>query len=176
MSFADELRKAEAKLKAKIEQEAKRKKSPGRRQVSTRTSPKSPSGESKIEDDIVALYLELIQASKFLRENYAKKLKVPLRTMQRKMECFGELLKGRDHELATEQMKKVAHEFASMSTDALQKIVISILRNEYRYFGANPYSPAPVRKAEEVRGSQGESGGEAKGAKSVVMRRSQGDS
>lgn len=151
MSFADELRQAEAKLKAQLEQESSKKKTGSKRKATTRTA-KTSASSWKIEDDIIALYLQMTEASKFFKENYSKKRKVPQRAMVRKMEVFRDMFKGRKNTDITDQMKTVFDEFAGYDAPDLQKIVIAILRGEYTYAGgltkSNQEQSPVVRKPE----------------------------
>ena len=147
MSFADELREAEAKLKSQIEQESVKKKS-GTKKKSTRK--KTSAASWKIEDDIIALYLQMTEASKFFKENYSKKRKVPQRALVRKMEVFKDVIKGRKNADCTDQMRQVFDEFGGYNPPDLQKIVIKILRGEYLYGGGEPASDGEtVRKSSE---------------------------
>ncbi len=134
MSFADELRKAEKRMKAQLEQEAAKKK---RSKVVTKSSPQGGARTTVVstswqrEDDIIAFYLAASGASKFFKENYSKKRKVAVRTMERQIVAFGHLLKNRNSSDITDQMRSVHAEFGSFDVKDLQKVVIAILRGEY---------------------------------------------
>lgn len=136
LSFADELRKAEKRMKAQIEQEAQK------TQKKRRVAKKSPSGSSgrsavavggdwERADDIIAMYLYVTDGSKFFRENYSKKRKVAVSAMERRMAAFGDLIKGKAAEAITEQMRNVYQEFRAYSHPDLQQVVIKILRGEH---------------------------------------------
>lgn len=133
MSFADELRQAEARMKAQKEQEGKQR---PKRKRATRTT---ASSEWLREDDIIALYLSLTNASKFFKENYSKKRKVSERAMVKRMDIFTLIHKGKNPTDACDQMKGVYQEYSDLDLKDYQKIVISILRGEF-----DPVNPTKV--------------------------------
>lgn len=137
MSFADDLRAAQARMLKQKKEEAERQK--GRRKVASGTSSGSaPSGGSATkndwtpEDEMIALYLQMSDSSKFLIENYAKKRKLSPRAMKMRMTAYGSLLKAPDAD-APEQMRQIFQQFGRMDAGELQKLVIQILRGEYTY-------------------------------------------
>lgn len=136
MSFADDLRAAQARMLKQKKEEAERQK--GRRRVSTGTSSPTAGGGSATkndwtpEDEMVALYLQMSDSSKFLVENYAKKRKLSPRAMKMRMTAYAALLKNPSAD-APEQMGQIFQQFGRMDASELQKLVIQILRGEYTY-------------------------------------------
>ena len=127
MSFADELKTAKARMIAQKDEEKKNaRKSPARKKAGTRTR----TSTWLVEDEVIAMYLELSGGSKFLTDNYARKRKVSLRAMQMRMGVFGEMAKGRIPKGTDEQTKSVYKKYQDLEIGDLQKIVISILRGE----------------------------------------------
>ncbi len=136
MSFADDLRAAQARMLKAKKEEAERSK--GRRKVASGGTGGSTGGGSAAkndwtpEDEMIALYLQMSDSSKFLIENYAKKRKLSPRAMKMRMTAYGNLLKNQDGD-ASEQMRQIFQQFGTMNASELQKLVIQILRGEYTY-------------------------------------------
>lgn len=135
MSFADELREAEKRLRKQQKEEAERGK---RRRVGGggggggARPGVARSTEWSWESEIVALYLQKSASSKFLIENYATKRKMAPGAMKKRMEFYGHLIKN-PHSDASAQERQLLSRFAAMPNPELQKIVIAILRGEYRF-------------------------------------------
>lgn len=136
MSFADELREAEKRLRKQQKEEAERGK---RRRVGggggggggSRPGV-ARSTEWSWENEIVALYLQKSASSKFLVENYATKRKVAPGSMKKRMEFYGHLIKNPNGDASTQE-RQLLSRFGAMPNPELQKIVIAILRGEYRF-------------------------------------------
>jgi hypothetical protein len=134
MSLSDELKRAAEKMKkAQLEDRL----APKRRVASAPrgSSAGSAAGSSRNapwskQDEVIALYLCLAGSGKFLKENYAKKRKVSLASMQRKIDSFEELRKGKAVPAIADQTKEIFDRYSKLEIDELQKIVISILRGE----------------------------------------------
>lgn len=145
MSFADELREAEKRLKKQQKEEAERGKR--RRVGGGGGGPRSGvarSTEWSWENEIVAFYLQKSASSKFLVENYATKRKMAPGTMKKRMEFYGTLMKNPSAD-ASAQERLLMTRFAAMEIPEMQKIVIAILRGEYRFQD----EAVTVRRSEE---------------------------
>lgn len=137
MSFADDLRAAQARMLKQKKEEAERQK--GRRKVASGSTSGSAAGgggsvknDWTLEDEMIALYLQMSESSKFLIENYSKKRKLSPRAMKMRMTAYGTLMKSPDADVS-EQMRQVFQQFGRMDAGELQKLVIQILRGEYTY-------------------------------------------
>lgn len=132
MSFADELRQAEKRLKNLAKEETTRAKGSRRKTGGGSGGGTGParSTEWKVEDEIIALYLQMSESSKFLKENYSTKRKISSRSMALRMGVFASLMKGVEPDGLTEQTKLVFKKFSRMPVKELQKLVISILRGD----------------------------------------------
>ncbi len=140
MSFADQLRAEKAKLEAQKRQEnTKKKRSPKK---SSGTGSRSRTVEWKFEDEVIALYLYLSDASKFFKENYSMKRKISVRAMSMKMSVFESLHRGKSQTNVNDQTLAVYDKYRDYEIKALQKVVISILRGEH--------DPAELRTATTV--------------------------
>ena len=122
MSFADELREAERRMKALKDQESTKKKTgkggarKGRAQVWTR------------DDEVIAFFLMRSQSTKFIKENYAKKRKISARAMSMRMALFESMVKGNATKEISPQTQGVFDEFATMEIQQMKDTVIDILR------------------------------------------------
>lgn len=147
MSFADELKKAEQRLKAQKEQEANKKKP--RRVVRTAGGKTKTLTSLSRDDEIIIYYLGRTQASKFIQENYSKKRKLPLRTVQRRMEAYFAICTGKKNDEITPSMRELHQELLRTDDKELQSMVIDILRGESKV--KNPPSSPPkaiIRKGD----------------------------
>lgn len=156
MSFADELKKAQARMKAaKLQESAaprRRKKATGGGGTGRRRAV-----EWTRENEIIAFYLYRSDASKFFKENYSSKRKISRSAMENRMALFQAIHRGRPAPDATSQTMSVFEEFKDTPVPDFQKTVISILRGEYHKAPAVPTgSGAVVRKKSEPEEGDGE--------------------
>lgn len=132
MSFADELREAEKRLKSLAKEEGARAKGSRRRgSGGGGGSGKSGPTEWKVEDEIIALYLLMSESSKFLKENYSTKRKISPRSMSLRMGVFAGMLKGQEPDGISQQTQLVFKKFSRVPVKELQKLVIAILRGDH---------------------------------------------
>ncbi len=122
MSLSNELKAAKARMEAQKKEEEKRVKKKSKRQGST---------VWKFEDEVVALYLYLANASKFLRENYSKKRKISVRAMSLKISTFEAIDRGKSKDVINPQTQQVYDTYSGMPVEDLLKVVISIHRGEF---------------------------------------------
>lgn len=125
MSFADDLRAAEKRLK-KLNEEEKTRKTTKKKSAGT-----SSAADWTWENEIIALFLYLSKASKFIKENYSKKRKISPRAMTMRMAIFEAIHKGKPQKNIAEQTQLVFDTHARLDIKELQGIVVSILRGEY---------------------------------------------
>lgn len=139
MSLADELKRAQSRMDlAKKEQNKK----PVARKAKTRTT----SNTWTVEDEIVALYLMLSSANKFLIENYALKRNLAKSAMATRVTKFKTLTSSKPDKNLSPQSVAVFDEYSPHDLDDLQQIVISILKHEYQAKPLNIAAPvAPTR-------------------------------
>jgi len=127
MSLNDEFKAAKKRFLAQQEQEKAKATTKKKSQKSQK------SAEWTFENEIVAYYLQKFQASKFIKENYSKKLNVSARSMSIRMTMFKDLgLGGKPKALGTHSLG-VIEKYGSFPADELLKVVISILRNEFNH-------------------------------------------
>ena len=67
--------------------------------------------------EIVAYYLYKADSSKFLKENYAKKRKVSVRSMSMKINMFGELERGGKPKSESAHAQGIIDEYGSLPVD-----------------------------------------------------------
>lgn len=121
MSLNDELKAAKSRMNALQEAEKTKKKAPRKRSAS----------EWSRESEIVAYYLYKADSSKFLKENYAKKRKVSVRSMSMKINMFGELERGGKPKSESVHARSIIDEYGQLPVDKLLKVAISIHRGEF---------------------------------------------
>lgn len=154
MSFADDLRQAQAKLLKKQREEAERAKTQRRRVTSSSTSSGAKSSSMTVrsewpkENDIIAFYLQKSESSKFLIENYSTKRNVSPRTMKTRMEKFALLMKNASQDMET-QIKEVYNQYQDVRVGDLQKMVIDILRGEGHHIAAESATPVKTLRRDE---------------------------
>ena len=134
MSLADELKRAQSRMDlAKKEQNKK--------PVARKSKARAATSNWTVEDEIIALYLMLSSANKFLIENYALKRNLSKSAMATRMTKFKTLTSTRPDKGLSPQTLAVFDEYSDYDLDDLQKIVISILKHEYQAKALNIEAP-----------------------------------
>ena len=137
MSLSDDLKKAAERMQKQKVEEKKRTNGRRRQSGSTSSSGVPRNAPWSREDEIVALYLWMAGSSKFLKENYATKRNMSLGAMQRRIDMFEGIKRAEARQIpietaVTEQTSEIYHRYGKLSVDALNSMVISILRGEFQ--------------------------------------------
>lgn len=140
MSLNDELKAAKSRMDAIQEADKKKKKAPKKRAAS----------EWSLESEIVAYYLYKADSSKFLKENYAKKRKVSVRSMSMKINMFGELERGGKPKSESVHARHIIDTYGHLTIDQILKVAISIHRGEFNQQAPAEAEAAPAATEETV--------------------------
>ncbi len=120
MSLSDDLQQATQQLKEQKEESSKKTK----KKRSTRAK------EWSKDDEMIALFLFMSDASKLIKENYSAKRSISSRAMTLKITTFQSLAKNTPGATASEQTKALFQEWHSKGLDAVKDTTLKILRGE----------------------------------------------